>query len=45
MKDEVKIDRAHRLPWLISLTHDLPSSFALAGYPVHLADSHLLDSR
>src|SRR5437762_1239417 len=28
-----------RLPWLISLTHDLPSSFALAGYPVHLADS------
>ena len=59
--------RAHwtTLPWLISLTHDLPSSlvlslplknryprgfsvypaasqpavFALAGYPVHLADS------
>ena len=27
------------LPWLISLTHDLPSSFALAGYPVYLADS------
>jgi lysozyme family protein len=28
-----------REPWLISLTHDLPSSFALAGYPVHLANS------
>ena len=27
------------LPKLISLTHDLPSSFALAGYPVHFADS------
>src|SRR5882724_5636494 len=27
------------LPGLISLTHDLPSSFALAGFPVHLADS------
>jgi hypothetical protein len=27
------------LPWLIFLTHDLPSSFALAGYPVYLADS------
>ena len=23
--------------WLISLTHDLPSGFALEGYPVHLA--------
>ena len=65
MKDEVKINRAHRLPWLSFLTHDLPSSlvlslplenryprgfsvypaasqpavFALAGYPVYLADS------
>jgi hypothetical protein len=27
------------LPRLISLTHDLPSSFALEGYPVHLAES------
>ena len=27
------------LPWLISLTRDLPSSLALSGYPVHLADS------
>src|SRR5437879_6981427 len=27
------------LEWLISLTHDLPSYFALAGYPVRLADS------
>jgi hypothetical protein len=27
------------LSWLISLTHDPPGSFALAGYPVHLADS------
>src|SRR4030095_154661 len=26
-------------PRLISLTHDLPSSFALEGYPVHLAES------
>jgi hypothetical protein len=26
--------------WLISLTHDLPSGFALEGYPIHLADSH-----
>jgi hypothetical protein len=25
--------------WRISLTHDLPNSFAPAGYPVHLADS------
>jgi hypothetical protein len=34
-----------RQPWLISLTHDLPDSFALFGYPVYLADSNLLDSR
>src|SRR5882724_12257613 len=38
-----------RLLRIISLTHDLPSSFALAGYPVHLADSQSarfsLDSR
>ena len=27
------------LPWLISLTHDLPSSFALSGLPVHVAAS------
>jgi hypothetical protein len=27
------------LPWLICLTHDLPSSFALKGYPADLADS------
>ena len=66
MKDEVKKERL-RPPWLISLTHDLPSSlvlslplenryprgfsvypaasqpavFALAGYPVYLADSQL----
>jgi hypothetical protein len=26
-------------PWLISLIHDPPNSFALTGYPVHLADS------
>src|SRR5437870_6829712 len=25
--------------WLISLTHDLPSSFALSGLPVHVAAS------
>jgi hypothetical protein len=27
------------LPWLISLTYDLPGSCALSGCPVHLADS------
>ena len=27
------------LPWLIFLTHDLPSSFALSGLPVHVAAS------
>jgi len=27
------------MPWLIPLTRDLGSAFALAGYPVHLADS------
>ena len=32
-------DVATALPWLIYLTHDLLSSFALAGNPVHLADS------
>ena len=31
--------RYHTLLWLIALTHDLPSSFALAGYPVYLTDS------
>jgi hypothetical protein len=31
---------SHRFPQApFSLTHDLSSSFALAGYPVHLADS------
>jgi hypothetical protein len=30
-----------RLPWLISLTHDLPSSFALSGLPVYVAASRL----
>ena len=27
--------------WLSFLTHDLPSSFALSGLPVHLAASRL----
>jgi len=30
-----------REPWLISLTHDLPSSLALSGCPVHVAASQL----
>jgi len=51
MKDEMKTDRATVCCGLaqllpensrvasIFLTHDLPSSFALAGYPVHLTAS------
>ena len=38
-RNEFSVFATDTLPWLISLTHDLPSSFALAGYPVHLADS------
>ena len=29
------------LGWLISLTHDLPSSFAVSGLPVYVAASLL----
>ena len=29
-------------PWLIYLTHNLPSSFALPGLPVHVAASQLV---
>jgi hypothetical protein len=33
------------LPWLIYLTHDLPSSFAFKGNTSTLQSPNLLDSR